>query len=126
MPSVVISQIVFGLQRTALREPRALTHKNWLLDLVKRAMVVLPLTAEAAEIAGELRAQQVLPPTGRRRSDGSRGEQRVAWIRDLFIGATVWAHGYDLVTRNVRDFQRIAELLPSPDEDSRLLVIQPD
>jgi predicted nucleic acid-binding protein len=45
---------------------------------------------------------------------------------DLFIGATVWVHGYDLVTRNLRDFERIATLLPSPDADSRLLVIQPD
>jgi predicted nucleic acid-binding protein len=126
MPSVVISEIVFGLDRTGLREPRALTHKNWLLDLIERTVVVLPLTADAAEIAGELRAKQALPPTAGRRREGSRGVQRVAWIMDLFIGATVWVHGYDLVTRNLRDFERIAALLPSPDADSRLLVIQPD
>jgi predicted nucleic acid-binding protein len=105
MPSVVISEVVFGLDRTGLREPRALTHKNWLLDLIERTVVV---------------------PTAGRRREGSRGEQRVGWIMDLFIGATVWVHGYDLVTRNLRDFERIAALLPSPDADSRLLVIQAD
>jgi predicted nucleic acid-binding protein len=89
-------------------------------------MVVLPLTAEAAEIAGELRAQQAFPPTSTRRRKGSRGEQHVAWIMDLFIAATVWVHGYDLVTRNVGDFERIAELLPAADAESRLHVIHPE
>ncbi len=42
---------------------------------------------------------------------------------DLFIAATVWVHGYDLVTRNVGDFERIAELLPAPDAESRLHII---
>jgi predicted nucleic acid-binding protein len=126
MPSVVITEIIFGLVRTGLREPRAHAHRDWLLDLINRAMVVLPLTAEAAEIAGELRAQQAIPPTGTRRRKGSRGEQHVAWIMDLFIAATVWAHGYDLVTRNVGDFERIAELLPAPDAESRLRVIHPE
>lgn len=31
MPSVVITEIVFGLKRTGLREPRARAHKDWLL-----------------------------------------------------------------------------------------------
>lgn len=84
-----------------VRFAQARAHKDWLLDLIKRAMVVLPLTAEAAEIAGELCAQQAFPPTGRRRRKGSRGQQHVAWIMDLFVGATVWVHGYDLVTRNL-------------------------
>lgn len=126
MPSAVIAEIVFGLVRTGLREPRARAHRDWLLDLVNRALVVLPLTAEAAEIAGELRAQQAFPPTGTRRPKGSRGEQHVAWIMDLFIAATVWVHGYDLVTRNVGDFERIAELLPAADAESRLHVIHPE
>jgi predicted nucleic acid-binding protein len=89
-------------------------------------MVVLPLTADAAEVAGALRAQQGVPPTGTRRRKGSRGEQHVGWMMDLFVAATAWVHGYDLVTRNVGDFERIAELLPAPDAESRLQVSHPN
>lgn len=45
---------------------------------------------------------------------------------DLFIAATAWVHGYDIVTYNVDDFTRIAALLPSSDPETTLEVRHPE
>jgi predicted nucleic acid-binding protein len=122
----VLSEISFGVARAADRNPSLVDAHNWLLDLLNTGLLEsLPLTTEAAEIAGELRAQQPTPPTDGRKRDASKPEQRVGWVLDLFVGATAWVHGCDIVTFNNHDFERIARLLPAADDDSRLLVASP-
>ena len=89
-------------------------------------MVVLPVDAQVAELVGELRARQPLPPTGDHRRPGHRAQQRIGWIMDLFIAATAWLHGYDVVTYNVGDFQTIAWILPSRDPGTALTIHRPE
>jgi predicted nucleic acid-binding protein len=122
----VLSEVTYGAHSGAIRNPKLLTQLDWFLALTAAAMRALPLNADAAELAGELRARQPLPPTGRRRRPGQRSEQRIGWIMDLFITATAWVHGYDVVTYNVDDFSAIAGLLPSADPENTLRILQPD
>jgi len=45
---------------------------------------------------------------------------------DLFIAATAWMHGYDIVTYNISDFAMIASLLPAASPRTSLQVHHPD
>ncbi len=123
--ALVLAEVTYGAHAGAVRNPKLLTQLEWMLALVETAMRALPLNADAAELAGELRARQPLPPTGRRRRPGQRPGPRIGWIMDLFIAATAWVHGFDVVTYNVDDFAAIAALLPS-DLEAGLKILQPD
>jgi hypothetical protein len=60
---------------------------------------VLPFEHRAADIAGALRARIPTPPPAPKRSKGgSKAEGRVAWMMDLQTSATVFVHGYDLLS----------------------------
>lgn len=84
---------------------------RWFAGLLSSELLeVLPLDRHAAEVAGRLRAVQPLPPTGARRS-ASKPEQRAAWVLDIQIAACTWTHGRGIVTDNVRDFERLRDLI---------------
>jgi predicted nucleic acid-binding protein len=126
VPTPVLSEVAFGVAQRADIQPALVNQYEWLLDLIERSILQpLPLTVLAASVAGELRARQPAPPTGDRKRGRAKPEQRVGWFLDLMIAATAWVHGCDIVSRNTADFERIAELLPAPDDDSRLLATPP-
>jgi len=126
VPTAVLSEITYGISRFAGRNAALLDAQAWLGGLFDDGLLTaLPLTASGAEVAGELRAERHVPPSGGPGRKSPKTERRVGWVLDLLIASTAWVHGYDIVTRNLRDFECIAELLPAPDEDSRLLVSEP-
>ncbi|HUN78315.1 MAG TPA: hypothetical protein VMU32_05295, partial [Solirubrobacteraceae bacterium] len=90
----------------------AAAQLDWLRDQVDSGLVeVLPFEVRAAEVAGALRAAMPTPPSGGRRSrDRSKAESRVAWVLDIQIAATAFAHGYDLVSAD-EHHRHIAERL---------------
>jgi len=89
---------------------------------------VLPLSWEAALLAGQLRALLPAPPTGRsaQRDRGAKPERRVAWIADIQIAATAWLAGEPVCTADREHFETlskaIAELFP---REEKLQVIPP-
>jgi predicted nucleic acid-binding protein len=127
VPTPVLAEVSYGVARSAARLPALIETHAWLGELIASGLLVaLPLTAVAAEVAGELRAHARIPPAGSARRGRAKAEQRVGWVMDLMIAATTWVHGYDIVTRNARDYERIAELLPVGDRGIRFAVVAPD
>lgn len=126
VPTAVLSEISYGIRRLAEGNAAFLDAYAWLEGLFEDGLLrALPLTASGAEVAGALRAERHVPPSGGTGRKSPKTERRVAWMLDLLIASTAWVHGYDMVTRNLSDFECIAELLPTPHEDSRLLVNEP-
>ncbi len=126
VPTAVLTEVSYGVMRFAEGNAALLDAYAWLRGLLEDGLLrALPLNASGAEVAGELRAAHPLPPSGGSRRKAPKTDRRVAWMLDLLIAGTAWVHGHDVVTRNVRDFEAIAGLLPVPDEDARLLVSEP-
>ncbi len=75
-------------------------QRGWLKEQIAAGLIdVLPFEHRAADIAGALRARIPTPPTAAKRSKGrSKAEGRVAWMMDLQTSATVFVHGYDLLS----------------------------
>lgn len=103
-----VNEISFGLCKATIpAEGRSLAGRlaadaqmRWLRDQIAAGLIhVLPFEHQAADIAGALRARIPTPPAAAKRSKRrSKAESRVAWIMDLQISATVFVHGYDLVS----------------------------
>lgn len=110
-----LSEISFGLCKAALptlserpdhqglnpdSAPAADAQRGWLKDQIAAGLIdVLPFEHRAADIAGALRARIPTPPPAPKRSKGrSKAEGSVAWMMDLQTSATVFVHGYDLLT----------------------------
>ena len=93
-----VNEISFGLRKAGRSAADA--QMRWLRDQIAAGLIdVLPFEHQAADIAGALRARIPAPPPAAKRSKGrSKAEGRVAWIMDLQISATVFVHGYDLVS----------------------------
>ncbi len=124
-----VHEIAFGLQRRAEADARFASLLGWFTDLLDAGVVeVLPLSWEAALLAGRLRANQPTPPTGDRatRSRDPKPERRVAWITDIQIAATAWLAGEDVCTADQDHFEAlsytIADLFP---DESRLQILPP-
>ena len=83
---ISLEEVVFGLSWHP--NPRI---QDWIEGFFSRH-AVLPVTAEVAWRAGELR--------GRLAAQGSPRTQA-----DMLIAATALVHGFTLVTRNTRDFE---------------------
>jgi predicted nucleic acid-binding protein len=77
----------------------ALTYKNRISELL-RIYPVLPFDSAAAQIAA-----LIFPRL-------SQSERNKHW-GDLFIAATALAHNHAVATQNLRDFERIAQCVPS-------------
>lgn len=108
-----LSEIAHGLRKAVRAGSAAAAEQlSWLRDQIDAGLVeVLPFDGRAAEIAGALRAEMPTPPSDARRSrTRSKAESRVAWVLDIQIVATAFAHGYDLVSGDGHH-RRIAEQL---------------
>jgi predicted nucleic acid-binding protein len=119
-----VHEIAFGLQRRAEADARFATLLRWFTDLLDAGLVeVLPLSWEAALLAGQLRASQPTPPTGGRsrkgRSRDPKPERRVTWIADIQIAATAWLAGEDLCTADQAHFEALSDAIADlfPDEE---------
>jgi predicted nucleic acid-binding protein len=106
-----VMEAMRGLQtRAAVTSAGARTLSRF-DELLSRALVeVLPLDRHAATVAGRVRGEHPIPPTGARRK-GVKPEQRAAWVLDIQIAACAWTNGRSIVTENVRDFERLSELI---------------
>ena len=93
-----VSAITVGeLYQGAYRSPSQVHHLQNLEQRVLPAVTVLPYDAAVAKVFGCTRA--ALERAGARLNDA-----------DLQIGATAVYHGLELVTGNLRHFQRIPDL----------------
>jgi predicted nucleic acid-binding protein len=101
-----LSEISFGLLKAGTLPAEGLdpsaadAQRGWLKDQIEAGLIdVLPFEHRAADIAGALRARIPTPPPAPKRSKGrSKAEGRVAWMMDLQTSATVFVHGYDLLS----------------------------
>ena len=87
---------------------------------------VLVFDERSADIAGALRAQMPTPPPAAKRGHHrSKADNRVAWIMDLQTAATVFAHGYDLVSADAHHPLIAAQLHALAPDVPALLVHPP-
>jgi predicted nucleic acid-binding protein len=111
-----VQEIAFGLERQADASFAALLV--WFKELFAAGVLeVLPLSWEAALLAGQLRAMLPVPPSGASQQNrGTKPERRVAWIADIQIAATAWLVGEAVCTADQKHFEAlgeaIAKLLP--------------
>ena len=91
VPSVVLAELVFGRHNN----PAASLKLETLIRDLRNAYPVLDFDGAAADWYGLLRARLKAQPVP---------------DRDLMIASTCLAHGYGLVTHNVKDFLRIQDL----------------
>jgi predicted nucleic acid-binding protein len=105
-----LSEISFGLCKASM--PAADAQRGWLKDQIAAGLIdVLPFEHRAADIAGALRARIPTPPPTPKRSKGrSKAEGRVAWMMDLQTSATVFVHGYDLLSADAHHPVIVKEL----------------
>jgi predicted nucleic acid-binding protein len=115
-----VAEISFGLQRRADDE-RFAAALAWFTNILDAGLLgVLPLSREAALLAGRLRAVHPTPPSatsGRGKRDGrAKPERRVAWVADIQIAATAWLAAEPLCTADQGHFgllgSAIVELYP--------------
>jgi predicted nucleic acid-binding protein len=95
------NEISYGLHKaTAAGRAAASVQLRWLREQITAGLLdILVFDERAADIAGALRAQMPIPPPAAKRGHRrSKADNRVAWIMDLQTAATVFAHGYDLVS----------------------------
>jgi len=127
LPSPVLGEIFYGLFREGRRRPEFVNQALWLKSLIDDSIVtVLSLNADAAILAAEVRSRVPFPGRRGAGAQRSRAEDRVAWYADILIAATTFVHGRDLVTRNVRDFLRLAAAIPVDNPADALGVAEPD
>ena len=99
--ATTLKEISHGLHKAATAGRQAAgAQLRWLRDQIDAGLIeVLPLDDRAADIAGALRAAIPTPPSPiKRPRHRSKPDSRVAWILDIQIAATVFAHGYNLLT----------------------------
>lgn len=96
LSSVSASELLVGVRRTALGERQR--RRAAFVASVLSEMTVLPFDLVAARVHAGLLAD--LLAVG-----------RPIGASDLFIAATALAHGYDVLTFNVREFARVPGLV---------------
>jgi predicted nucleic acid-binding protein len=121
-----VQEIAFGLERQA--DVRFAALLVWFRELFAVGVLeVLPLSWEAALLAGQLRAMLPAPPTGRRsqRDRGAKPERRVAWIADIQIAATAWLAGEPVCTADQKHFETLAQAIAKLFPKERKLEVIP-
>ena len=97
-----LSEVSYGLSKAAAAGNHAAVRQlRWLRAQIGGGLVeVLAFNERAADLAGAVRAHMPFPAltVGKRPKDRSKADSRVAWIMDIQIATTVFAHGYDLVS----------------------------
>jgi predicted nucleic acid-binding protein len=96
-----LNEISYGLHKVASAGVQAADAQlRWLRDQIAAGLIdVLAFERRAADVAGALRARMPTPPAAAKRSERrSKAEGRVAWMMDLQCAATVFVHGYDLLS----------------------------
>jgi len=96
-----LNEISFGLHKAAVAGSAAADMQlQWLRAQIGAGLIdILVFDDRAADIAGALRARIPTPsPAAQRSKRRSKAEDRVAWVMDLQISATVFVHGYDLLS----------------------------
>jgi predicted nucleic acid-binding protein len=110
--SSAILEVVYGCQRAGNTDPRYRTHVAWLAKLTTDdTLRVVPLDGRAAFVAGGLRGHAPYAPGPRKGEKRTKAMRQLAWLLDIQIAATAFAHGLDVATANRRDFEQIAGLL---------------
>lgn len=97
--AVSLAELAHGVARATT--PEVKTRRRAFLDDLKKHVPVQPVTADAAEIAGQLGGEQA-----------ARGV--VVPIDDLLIGASAMEQGYAVATLNHRHFGKIPGLQVVP------------
>ena len=115
LPAPVIQEIVRGLNKLGNEHDRSVLR--WFGRLFRDELTeVIRFDRRAAEIAGRLLATHPHPPTRNHRREGTRAQQRAAWVLDIQIASCAFAGGYGVLTENVDDFavlrDAIGRLLP--------------
>lgn len=95
VPAIVEYELRYGLLRLS---PEAAAPRLTALAQLLRPLQKLPFDSECAEHAGRIRASLEASGTP-------------IGPHDVLIAATALRHGARLVTRNVREFSRVPELL---------------
>jgi len=127
LPTPVIGEIFDGLFREGKRRPEFLHHAQWLQGLLDdRIVESLPVTATAAILAAEIRVALPVPGGRRPGSSRSKAEERVSWYVVILVAATAFVHGYDIMTRNTADFERISAVTQTDSPGDVLLAHRPD
>ncbi len=93
---VTIAELVHGVQRCKLEAQRQ--RSQTFAEDVLAAITAYPITAEIAQRVGVISGQQA-----------ERGVTLP--FEDLLIGATALQLGFEPLTHNVRDFERIPDLV---------------
>lgn len=125
--SLSLLEVFYGLRLKAdAGDARFLELLNWFQGFLDEGRVeLLPLTARAAVVAGEIRARRRVPPPASRGSRRSRTEARAAWVMDIEIAATAWTAGRDIVSADRHHFETIADVLEDLAPKSRRLDVLP-
>ena len=95
MSAVTHSELLFGLERAPSRMQRE--RRQRFIDAALSALPVFPFDMSVAAIHARIWADLL-----------SRGER--IGTHDFMIAATALAHGYAVLTDNLREFQRIPDL----------------
>jgi predicted nucleic acid-binding protein len=93
--SISVAELAHGIHRANTPERRQ--ARRAFLDDLKAAVVIYPITADTAELAGKIHA------------DSSQQGITVPFD-DLLIGACAMERGYAIVTRNERHFQKSVKI----------------
>ena len=92
LPAIVVAELLYGAEHSA--NP---TRETKIVETFVEAFTVVPFDAEAGRHYAKIRQEL-----------GSQGN--LIGERDLMIAATALAHRATLVSRNMREFQRVPGL----------------
>ncbi len=107
------TEISYGLHKAAAAGRAAADAQlRWLREQIGAGLIdILTFNERSADIAGALRARMPTPPSSpKQRQRRSKADGRVAWIMDIQTAATVFAHGYDLVSADAHHTAIAAQL----------------
>ncbi len=108
--TISLLELSYGMRKAADagRSDFARLHA-WLREFVAAGHTrVITLGADAALLAGEVRALLPVSPASGRRRTRSKAEARVAWVHDIQIACATWEAGCDIATADVDHFTAIA------------------